>query len=151
MKVIVTGCRNCPFLRSGESVGCRLSKSIAMDAVPETGVHDDCRLAAGPATVTLAIHTRSEVTGYLEAFVGNRVQIKDGRRGVVVAKYRNADEAEVECDNPEDAGRYWYRIMLDGADYVTAAQGAVTDILGARGGYNHNPDFEFHFGYGDED
>lgn len=147
MKVIVTGCANCPFVRMGAKPGCRINDAVKMDAVPESGVSDGCKLALGPTQVMLAIHTRDEATGYIEAFVGNRIKTGAGSAGVVVAKYRNAAQAGIADPKPEDADRYWYRVLLDNGDYIKVAQFAVTEITRSRGGSANDAEFEFHFGY----
>jgi hypothetical protein len=157
-RITVTGCSDCPFKRVDASITCRLSGLTLMGAEPgsvdvisDGGVHPDCELLKGRVAVTLACRTRSAATGMATAFVGNRVRISDGTRGVVVAKYPDAKSAGVG-NVPEDVRDVpWYRVLLDGSGYANASAKAITEIMKEVGGFNHNPDFEFHFGYGDED
>lgn len=163
MKVLVSCCADCPFKRVLSEVRCKLSDLLlagsepgSPDYVSDHGIHPDCRLLAERAVVVLDQKTRLNATGSLEAFIGNRVQIDDGRRGVVIAKFKNAAEAgakewAVQKMSQKHVDGRWYLILVDGHSSMIAPEACITDVIAEQAGYNYNPDFMFYFGFGESD
>ena len=163
MKVLVSCCADCPFKRVSSEVRCKLSDLLLLgsepgdvDYVSGKGIHPNCRLLTERAVVVLDQKTRRGATGVFEAFIGNRVMLEDGRRGIVVSKYKNAEAAGVgEAAMRRLAKKHldgrWYMLLLDGSQMTMTPEACVTDIIKEKGDYNFNPDFEFYFGFGEAD
>lgn len=162
MKVLVSCCADCPFKKVNSEARCKLSDLLLLsseaggvDYISDKAVHPDCRLLTERVVVVLDQKTK-HAAGKLEAFIGNRIQLNDGKRGAVVAKFKNADHAGVSGDarvkmKPEHLNGNWYLVLLDGHQMTIAPEACLTEIIKEVSGYNFNPDFEYYFGFGEGD
>jgi hypothetical protein len=162
MKVLVSCCADCPFKKVAAEVKCKLSDLLLLSSEPggvdyisERAIHPDCKLLTQRVVVVLDQKTR-HAAGRLEAFIGNRILLRDGKRGAVVAKFKDADAAGVSPEvrakmSPEVVNGNWYLVLLDGHQMTIAAESFITEIIKEQCDFNYNPDFEYYFGFGEGD
>lgn len=162
MKVLVECCAECPFKKVSAEIKCKLKGLTLMgaDGIPDhvsaRTVHPECPLILGRVVVTLDTHARRGAGGAPEAFLGNRVQLANKMKGVVVAKFKNADDAKIPPHmrtglSQADLKGAWYLVLYDGHETTLAAALSITDIIRDQSDYNYNKDFEFYFGFGEGD
>lgn len=164
MKVLPTCCADCPFKKVSDEVRCKLVPDALLmgtglddhDYISTKEIHPDCPMLGGRIVVTLGIKTKLGAGGMLPAFLGNRVRITDGRRGVVVGKFKNIADTGMTNEMKREVGQeyashVWYQLLLDGNLMIYAADTAIQEIVEERSKYNYNQDFEFYFGFGGGD
>ncbi len=162
MKVLVSCCADCPFKKVAAEVKCKLSDLLLLSSEPggvdyisDKAIHPDCKLLLQRVVVVLDRNAKI-ANGNLEAFIGNRIQLKDGRRGAVVAKFKDADSAGITAEvkkgmDPKLVNGNWYLVLLDGHQMTIAAESFITDIIKDQCEFNYNPDFQYYFGFGEGD
>lgn len=163
MRVIVTGCADCPFKKVATSITCKITKADLMgpelgsvDVISSRGIHPGCPMLNGRIAVVLEPRTVSEAGKSPEAFLGNRVQLNDGTRGAIVGKYKNAEDAGLKPESLRDLSKdtlngKWYAVLLDGNEITIAAAATVAEIIKDQATFNFNREFEFYFGFGEDD
>ena len=163
MKVIVTCCADCPFKRVGaDNIKCKLNDAVLMgnqpgdvDIISERKVHGCCKMLSERVVVVMDGKSKRGAKP-VEAFLGNRLVTDQKLKGIVVAKFKNAEHAGMnrksDPDISDDAwnGR-WYRIILDGGKTMLIAEHRINCIIKEIGDYNCNEEFEFYFGHGEAD
>lgn len=165
MKITVKNCGDCPLKRTDLEgrVWCKTGEDMLLfgtgegdpDYMLEQTVHPECPLLNGRATVHLFVNTKNAVTGNITARLGNRVELVDGTRGVVVGKFVKMGHINLPKDKtdalPEaDRKGVWYSMLPDGGGQKYFPESSIKTLLKAAGAYNYNDLFEFYFGFGED-
>ena len=92
----------------------------------------------------------------VEAFIGNRVQLLRDERGLVISKYLNSRHLPPDVDlgtgRPQsELDDVWYMIIFDGGKKMYMPASSVIGIISVDPKFNYHPEFEFYFGFGEED
>ena len=164
MNLTITSCQDCPFKRvTSDSITCKLTKELLMgpnpgdiDLVSSHAIHMNCPILKRPLTMTIASSTQQQACTQVEAFIGNRVQMLRDQRGVVIAKYRNAahlpPDVDLGTDRPQfELDEAWYLIIFDGGNKMYMPAATVIGIISVDPKFNYHPEFEFYFGFGEDD
>jgi len=159
MNVRVKSCHNCIFHKVRETVQCRLTGDTIQGAEGNNGPNHvfeqtmprNCPLLDGAVTVSLDLQT--EFPNH--AFVGYRIQLKDGRKGIVCAKWTPTKEDKENRlflkDNPDAGGEPIYMVLFDGGENIHYAyQRQIKHILAYAPKFNYNQAFEYVFGFGED-
>lgn len=160
MRLSITCCSDCPFKKVSSEITCKLTRAVllgsepgSVDLISDKAVHEKCPMLREPMVVRLAPKSQSYNLGYVEAFLGNRVMIEDGRKGIVIGKFKNAADAKIDASKlpVETINAPWYSLVLDGGTYWLTSQRRIKELIDDKPVYNFAPDFEFYFGFGEGD
>ena len=162
MRMRISGCYNCPFKKFGENITCALNGELVLsdkkgelrDYLADKAIHPNCKLLGEKVVVTLDVRCKINDTP-LEAFLGNYVRLSNGKRGVIVAKFKDSTEMD-RATRINYLARFGdkrpaYCVALDGQGIATCGPDDIQEILRETAPYNFNADFEFYFGVGTDE
>jgi len=164
MYMTIMSCQDCPFKRvTADSITCKLTKEVLMgpgpndiDLITTAAIHLNCPMLKSSLTLTIALSTAQQVNSKVEAFIGNRVQMLRDERGLVVSKYKSAaylpPNVELGTNRPQsELDDIWYMIIFDGGNKMYMPAATVIGIISVDPKFNYHPEFEFYFGFGEDD
>ena len=164
MKIIVNNCGDCPLRRVDKTgkVWCKTGKDMLLfgtdegdpNYVTSETVHPECPMIDGRVTAHLAMNTKNAVTGRIESFLGNRIEISNGKRGVVVGKFKTCalikfSQADLATFTEQQKKGTWYAMIPDGGGLLHLPEDYIVARLNAIGEFNYNDLYEFYFGFGE--
>ena len=160
----ITSCQDCPFKRvTADNITCKLTKEVLMgpgpndiDLITTAAIHMNCPMLKSSLTLTIALSTMQQANKQVEAFIGNRVQLLRDERGLVISKYLNSRHLPPDVDlgtgRPQsELDDVWYMIIFDGGKKMYMPASSVIGIISVDPKFNYHPEFEFYFGFGEED
>lgn len=161
MKVIVTGCWECPLKRvsNQEGIFCKMTDEMLtgpndgdVDVVTTKGFGARCPMRTDRLQFVMEKNKLGEINGYVEAFLGNRVRLHDGSKALVVGKFGRPEDLAIDpaLIKPDVAGKTVYLVIIDGGESMYMFYNGIKEILSDLPVFNHHKHFKWYFGHDDE-
>ena len=166
MKIIVTGCHDCPLKRVSNTDGiiCKITQEVLMgpnvgdiDLITPRKTGAECPMLEDAVRFVLNPNAIANAKGWVEAFIGNRVRLSTGTesgltKGIVVGKFTSPADTSLPIDlvPKSEEGLTTYLVIMDGGETTYVWHNGIAEILDETQSFNYHRNYKFYFGHDEE-